>query len=157
MRCSGAARHRAEPGAPPMQHSKLVAGDEQDHELRAALDSAPISFAGKLANSACHDRPMVLEGRAPLCIIGCFGCFEIRVEWRLDVDDEVALFRQANDHVGPDGAGFRRLMALSHEIAVLDHARELDEPAQRDLTPLAPHLGRRSALTRLRVSALNAC
>ena len=66
--------------------------------------------------------------------------FEIRVERRLDVDDEIARFGQVDHHVGPNGAGFRRLMALGHEVAMLDHAGELDEAAQRDLAPLAAHL-----------------
>ena len=69
------------------------------------------------------------------------GRLEIRVERRLDVDDEIARLGQVDDHVGPNGAVFRRLMALGHEVAVLDHAGELDEAAQRDLAPLAAHLG----------------
>ena len=73
--------------------------------------------------------------------VGRLGRLEIGVERRLDVDDEIARLGQVNDHVGPNGAVLRRLMALGHEVAVLDHARELDEPAQRDLAPLAANLG----------------
>src|SRR5262249_49115611 len=45
-----------------------------------------------------------------------------------------------HDHVGSQGAVLARDMHLFLEVAVRRHARELDEPSQRDLAPLAADL-----------------
>ncbi len=65
--------------------------------------------------------------------------FEVRIERRLDVDDEIAAFGHVHDHVGAQCAVLRSHVHLLGEVAVLDHAGKLGKPAQRQLAPLAAH------------------
>ena len=63
---------------------------------------------------------------------------QVRVERRLRVDDDVLAAGQADDDVGPHAAivvAVDRLLLL--EIAVLDHAGELDDALQLQLAPAA--------------------
>src|SRR5690606_9205822 len=66
---------------------------------------------------------------------------EVRVQRSLHVDDEQPVLRKPDQHVGPYRAVLRRAVTLHRKIAVLDHARELDEPTQRNFSPLTAHLG----------------
>src|SRR6185503_4466506 len=66
---------------------ELVAGDEQDHELGAALELAPIRLARELAYAAGDDRRVPLERHAPLGVRRRLGRLEIRVERRLELDE----------------------------------------------------------------------
>ncbi len=65
--------------------------------------------------------------------------FEIGIERRLHVDDEIPTLGHVHDHVGPQRAVLGAHVHLLGEVAVFDHASELGEPAQRQLAPLAAH------------------
>ena len=65
--------------------------------------------------------------------------FQIGVERRLGVDDDVLAAGQADDHIGTHAA-IRvdcRDRVLLLEVAVLDHAGELDDAFQLQLAPAA--------------------
>ena len=108
---------------------ELIARDEQDHELWRPLELRPIGLGRKLADSSRDDRCVTRKRYAPRGIARRFSRFEIGIERRLDVDDELPALGQMDDHVGPNRALGRRRVALCHEIAMLEHARELDEAA----------------------------
>ena len=78
--------------------------------------------------------------------------FEIRIERRLHVHDEIARLGHVHDHVRPQRAVFAEEVQLLGEVAVLGHAGELDDPPQRHLAPAAAHFRpaqRRDEIARL--------
>ena len=68
-------------------------------------------------------------------------CFQIRIERRLHVDDEISRLGHVNDEVGSQRAVFARYRKLFGEVAMLGHSREFNEPAERQLAPTPAHLG----------------
>ena len=58
---------------------------------------------------------------------------------------------------GPQRAVLGAHVHLLGEVAVLDHAGELGEPAQRELAPLTAHFGPAQRIHQLRVSFCSAC
>ena len=84
---------------------------------------------------------MPLELHAALGLVGRLGRGEIRLERRLHVNDDVAPFGHVHDEIRAHGARRARLMRLLGEVHACRHAGEFDQPPQRDLTPLAAHVG----------------
>ena len=70
----------------------------------------------------------------------------LRVEERLErhfrVDDDALAERQADDHVGAQASGVGPQARLLLEVAAVQHAGELDDPAQLHLAPAPAHRGR---------------
>ena len=66
---------------------------------------------------------------------------QVGIQRRFHVNHDLPPIGHVNHEIRPDRALAGILVALCDEVAVLDHSGELDEPPQRDLTPLAPHLG----------------
>ena len=74
------------------------------------------------------------------CFIGRrIDGFEVCIERRLHVDDQVAAVRHVDDHVGTQVAVLDAHVHLFLEVAVLDHARQFGEPTQSHFAPLAAH------------------
>ena len=63
------------------------------------------------------------------------------VERHLGVDDHVLAAGQAHDEVGAQPAVVAGGGHLLGEVAAVDQARELDDPAQVQLSPAPAHLG----------------
>ena len=61
--------------------------------------------------------------------------FVERVERNFRIDDDRAITRQTHDQVGTNATLFRCDCFLFDEVAVLQHARELDDAAQLNLAP----------------------
>ena len=78
----------------------------------------------------------------PLVIVDGALRVEKRLEWRLGVDDDGVAAGQADDEIRPQppGVGQRRRLLL--EVAVLEHAGQLDDAAKLDLAPATAHPGR---------------
>ena len=86
-------------------------------------------------------RPWFARQRSPLRLVVGFVRVEEGLEWDLRVDGDVPSARKVHDHVRPDppvvGVGGHLLV----EVAVLEHPRHLDDPAQLHLAPPTPGLG----------------
>jgi hypothetical protein len=119
---------------------ELVAGNEQDDKFRAALELRPVGLRGQLAHTLPDLARMPLQGRFTRRIVGRLHRGEVRIQRRLDVDDQLPALGQVHDHVGAQRAIRRRGMRLLGEVAVLHHAGEFDEAPQRHFAPLAAHL-----------------
>ena len=67
---------------------------------------------------------------------------EIRIQRCFYIHDQISAIRHVHNHVGANcsviGAARVHLFA---EVAVIDHARELDDAAQLHFAPLAPDVG----------------
>ena len=90
-----------------------------------------------------HLPRVIGEQRLPRGFVGRLERLEVRVERRLGVDDDVLAAGQVDDDVGPHaavavGAGERLLLV---EVAVLDHAGELDDALELQLAPAAADAG----------------
>jgi hypothetical protein len=68
-----------------------------------------------------------------------FDRVHVRVERRLRVDDHLARLGHAHDQIGTQYLLASLNLRLLGEVAVLDHARQLDQTPQRELTPAAAH------------------
>ncbi len=120
---------------------ELVARDEQDDEFRTGRELRPVGLARERPDVLAKVTGMALEAELSVRVVGGLDGLEVGVQRRLHVDDEFAMIRHAHDHVGADDLVFAGGVHLLLEIAVLDHARQLDEPSQRDLAPAAADLG----------------
>ena len=117
-----------------------LGGHEQHHELRAAGQRAPVGLAGERVDVGAELTGVALQvtGRL-LAVVGGEGV-EVGVERHLGVDDHRPAAREPHDHVGslvPLRAGEVHLLL---EVAVLDHAGQLDRTPQVQLAPLAAHV-----------------
>ncbi len=65
-------------------------------------------------------------------VVGCLGCLEKIIQRRLGVDRDLSPARQMHRHVGPAAVADGGLLV---EVAVLGHAGQLGDVAQRDLSP----------------------
>ncbi len=90
-----------------------------------------------------HLARVLLELRRLGLVVVRLGGREIGLERHLRVDDDVLPAGKVDHDVGPKAPALvvgRRHLRL--EVAVLDHARELDDALQLDLAPLAAHVRR---------------
>ena len=90
---------------------------------------------------------MRTEEPRPLAVVGRRRGIQISEQRRLGVDDDAAAAGKPHDHIGTHAthialAVFRLRRNLHVEVAVLHHARELDDPLQLHLTPPAAHVRR---------------
>src|SRR5690606_35730325 len=67
--------------------------------------------------------------------------FEVRVERRLRIDDEIARVWHVHDEIRSQRAFVAHHVELLAEIAVLREPGELDHATQSELAPPAAHLG----------------
>ena len=89
-----------------------------------------------------HLARVLAEQRLARRFVRRFERAQIGVERRLGVDDDLLAAGQPHDHVGPDPAVVVALnRVLLDEIAVLDHAGELDDALQLQLAPAAADAG----------------
>src|SRR6185503_11695840 len=85
------------------------------------------------------------EKRLASGLVRSFERLEVGVERRLGIDDHVLAARQPHDDIRPDAAvvavqrTIQRL--LFFEVAVFEHAGELDHPFQLDLAPTPTDTG----------------
>ena len=107
---------------------ELVAGNEQDDELGTFVELLPVGFAGQHANVVADIPRMPLQAELALVVVLRFDGLEVGVQRRLDVDNELPLIRHSHDQVGPEHAVLAARMDLLLEVAMLDHAGQLDEP-----------------------------
>ncbi len=121
---------------------ELVTRDEQDHELRAALELRPVALGRQLTNAFPHLARVPLERRLAGNVVGRFHRGQIGIQRRFHVHHQLPAFRQVHHHVGAQHAAVPGDgVLLLGEVAVLDHAGQFHQPPQRHLAPLASHLG----------------
>ena len=87
-----------------------------------------------------HLPGVVDQKRLPGRLVGSVQRFQVRIEWRLGVDDDVFAAGEPDDDVGAHPAiGIVRAVdhLLLFEITVLQHAGELDDAPQLQLAPPA--------------------
>ena len=117
-------------------------GHEQHDELRRRLERPPVLLRGQpLHVLAQVARVGVHPGLDQVGVAG-LGGVEVGGERDLRVDDHLLAAGEPHDEVGPQGpvvAGHRRLLG---EVAVLDHAGQLDDPPELHLAPPAAGLRR---------------
>ena len=114
-----------------------LARQEQDGEFRRRPKLIPVCLCPE-----CLDMVADLLGMAPQAggsavFIGHLQGFQISLERRLGIDDDILASRQPDDHVGPQATIFRRGRFLLDKIAVFDHSRHLHDPLKLDLAPAA--------------------
>ena len=87
--------------------------------------------------------PRVIAKRAA-CAALVFGLLrrQIRLERDLRIDDDRAAARQLDDEVGPLASELADERRLLVEVAVIEHAGELDDAPQLHFAPASAH-GRR--------------
>ncbi len=119
----------------------MLAGEEQHDEVRRRLHAVPVRLVGKLLDVAPQQPRMGLHGLGAGLLVGRLVGVEDPLQWGLRVDDDVLAAGQVDDHVRPQRllvAGEARLLV---EIAVPDHAGQLDDLAELHLTPLTARIG----------------
>ena len=95
-------------------------------------------MAAELRQVRPHLARMLGEQRLSRRLVRRLERLQVRVERRLRVDDHVLAAGQTHDDVGPHAdriVAADRLLLL--EIAVLDHAGELDDALELELAPAA--------------------
>ena len=88
---------------------------------------------------SAHILRVTFQAEFALGVVFGFGCGEIGIQRCLDVDNQLSLVRHVHDHVGANDLVVIGRVYLFDEIAVLDHAGQFDQPAQRDFPPLTAH------------------
>ena len=86
-----------------------------------------------------------------------FYGFEISVQRRLDVNDQLALFRHADNHIRTDTALAGVDVLLFDKITMFDHACQFDDPMQCQFAPPTANLGspqRFDQVTRFQLQSL---
>ncbi len=84
---------------------------------------------------------MSLESELSLRVVLGFDCFQIGVQRRLDVHDEMSLVRHLDDHVRTNDLSVRHGVRLFDEVAMFHHAGQFHEAAQRDFAPPTAYFG----------------
>src|SRR5262249_14777318 len=120
---------------------KRFAGQEQNHELRRAVELFPITLCPELHQVSSHLARVVPELRTPGCFIGRLERIVISGDRRLRVDDDQSLIGKPHDHIGAQSAVFAFKRRLLAEIAVTHHARKLDDSSKLHFTPTSTHVG----------------
>src|SRR6266567_2278056 len=97
---------------------------------------------------------VVVEQQVSLIVVGCLHRVEVGGQRRLRVDDHRFVAGEPNNQVRPEPTVVRLDSLLLEEIAVLDHARELDHALELHFAPLTPDLrGAQRAYKCLRLSS----
>ena len=122
------------------RRQELVARDEQHDEVRAAFELRPVGLRRQLPHALDHGLRVTLDGERAFLVARGFDRRQVGVERRLDVHDELPAVGHVHDHVGAQRALVALDVHLLEEVAVLDHAGEFREAAQRHLAPLPAHL-----------------
>jgi hypothetical protein len=120
-----------------------LAGQEEHDELGGARELRPVAAARELFEVAADVARVLGELGVALGVARRLRRGEIGRERRLRVDREAAIPGQAHDQVGASAAAaIARAAAravregrLEVEVAVLEHAGELDDAAQLQLAP----------------------
>ena len=117
--------------------------DEHDDELGRRLELAPVALLPELADVVAHlGRVPRHVGALQLDVVGV-DRVEIGADRHLGVDDDALAARQLDDQVGAKQPAFVVALALlGAEVAVVDHARELDDALQLHLAPAAADVRR---------------
>ena len=119
---------------------EALSGEEQNDELRAVVELLVVGLAGQfrhvVANLAC----VGVEMSGNLIRVVGFEGLEVTFERRLGIDHDGAPVRQLDHEVGPQQSIFGGYAVLLEEVAVGDHAGELDDAPELKLSPAAANL-----------------
>src|SRR5690606_26190958 len=114
------------------------ARQEEDRELRRMRELRGVVLRGKLLDVGAYLTGMAIQMLLAQLIVVRLQGIEIRIHWRLGIDDEGLATGEVHHEVGPQALAFIvRRRVLDFEIAMLLHAGHLDDPPQLDLPPLA--------------------
>ena len=116
-----------------------LARQEHHDEVGARLDVRGVALRRELRDVRAHLPRVLAEQRLPAGFVRRLERFQVRIERRLRVDDDVLAAGQPDDDVGPHAAVAVAVRdgVLLFEVAVLDHACELDDALQLELAPAA--------------------
>ena len=118
-----------------------VVAEEHDDELRRRLELLPVALLAEARHVLAHEPGVPCEVGAAQVVVRCVGSIEIRLERHLGVDDEVLAARVPDDEIRPEQASVVVAAArLLHEVAVGEHAGELDDALELHLAPPAAHV-----------------
>ena len=81
---------------------ELISRDEQDHEFGTMLKLRPVRFARQGANVLAYPARVPAQRGLALVVAGGLHGFEIGVQRRLDIHDQLAFLGHAHHHVRPD-------------------------------------------------------
>ena len=118
---------------------KHLARQEHHDEVGARMDVRGVALGRELGHVRADLPRVFAEERLAAGFVWRLERLQIRIERRLRVDDDVLAAGQPDDDVGPHAAvavavGDRELL---FEVAVLDHAGQLDDALQLQLAPAA--------------------
>ena len=135
------------------RRQQRVARHEAHDEVGRSRELLPVLLGRQLLDVGPQLARVGAELARARLFVGRLGRVEIRRERHLRVDDDLGSVREVHDQVRPLGyvlVGADRQLLI--EVAVLGHARHLDDPAELQLTPSAARLGpaqRRDEVPRL--------
>src|SRR5699024_490900 len=117
-----------------------VGGDEQDHEFRGRVEGVDVVLRRELGDVGAQQMGVPTQvGGVFLGIVGVQG-IEVGDEGHLRVDNDAAPAGQVDHQVGADDLPVQAGAELCVEVTVADHAAQLDDPLQLDLSPPAADL-----------------
>ena len=117
---------------------------------RAPGAAAPVRLPPELLHVLAELARVIGEPRAPLAVVSRLDRLEVRGERRLRVDDDVPAAGEVDDEIGAHAALVRRDRLLLLEVAVVEHAGELDHAPELKLAPAAARLRRAERLHEVR-------
>src|SRR5664280_2202290 len=117
-----------------------LARHEQHHELRRRLVGLPVLLGAQGIGVASDVLGEHLQAALPLRRLRCLLRVEERAERHLGIHVHELALGEHHLHVGPDHAVIGRRGLLLHEVAVLDHAGQLDDPLELQLAPRPTYL-----------------
>ncbi len=120
-----------------------VAGHEEHDEVGGGVEGLLVPLGGQGVDVVAHLPGVVDEAALAGGLVRRLARLEEALQRHLGVDDHGLAAGQADDQVGADPGPVRSDGPhLLLEVAVADHAGDLDDPAELQLAPAAPH-GRR--------------
>ena len=123
---------RAEPG--------LVA-EEHDDELRGGVELLPVALLPETRHVLADEPRVTGEMAAPRVVVLGLDRVEVGVERCFRVDHEALPARELDHEVGPQQPPLGVVLgSLLLEVAVGDHAGELDDALELHLAPAAAHV-----------------
>ncbi len=121
---------------------EAFAGQEENHKLRRGVELLPILLAGERGDVRAHLARVILQERGAGIVVGGLAGGQVGFERRLGVHHDVLAARQPDQQVGPQSTLLRGGDGLGVEVAVLQHACQLDHAFELNFAPSAAHAGR---------------
>jgi len=110
-------------------------GNEHHDELRRDLELVGVRLPREARDVIAHELRVLGQASLALGVVHRLLGLEERAQGELRVHDETLSAREVHDHVGPLRADVAEERRLLQEVAVRDHAGQLDDALEVDLPP----------------------